>query len=174
MKEHLVYDLLGPSVMQLKTNWYLTWKGFRYCLFLETLISCFITDFVYLSIYHFCASMDLLILVLKYLLFQRIPWIWSRVEENNKRSTYRINRYRGKRRSYDTVIHNTKQNDDGPSVRPSARLKLKILVTAEPIGFSSLGNIPNGPVVVLGHVHKSWDPPNPPPPPIKKKNFAPP
>ena len=37
------------------------------------------------------------------------------------------------------------------SVRPSVRLKLKISVTTEPIGFYSLGNISSGPVVVLSY-----------------------
>ena len=37
------------------------------------------------------------------------------------------------------------------SVRPSVRLKLKISVTTEPIGFYSPGNISTGPVVVLSY-----------------------
>ena len=47
------------------------------------------------------------------------------------------------------------------SVRPSVRLSLKISVTTEPIGFYSSGNIPNGPVVVLGYFLWGWDTPNP-------------
>ena len=37
------------------------------------------------------------------------------------------------------------------SVRLSIRPSLKISVTTEPIGFYSSGNIPTGPVVVLGY-----------------------
>ena len=44
------------------------------------------------------------------------------------------------------------------SVCPS----LKISVTTEPIGFYSSGNIPTGPVVVLGYFLGGWDTPNPP------------
>ena len=44
------------------------------------------------------------------------------------------------------------------SVCPS----LKISVTTEPIGFYSSGNIPTGPVVVLGYFLEGWDTPNPP------------
>ena len=43
------------------------------------------------------------------------------------------------------------------SVRPS----LEISVTTEPIGFYSSGNIPTGPVVVLGYFLGGWDIPNP-------------
>ena len=42
-----------------------------------------------------------------------------------------------------------------PSVRP-------FLVTTEPIGFCSSGNIPIGPVVVVGYYIGGWDTPNPP------------
>ena len=48
-------------------------------------------------------------------------------------------------------FYNTKQLDVCPSVRLSVRLKLKISVTTEPIGFCSFWNIPTGPVVVLGY-----------------------
>ena len=48
------------------------------------------------------------------------------------------------------------------SVRLSVRLSLKISVTTEPIGFYSSGNIPTGPVVVLGYFLGGWDTPNPP------------
>ena len=66
------------------------------------------------------------------------------------------------------------------SVCLSVRLKLKILVTTEPIGFYSSGNISTGPVVILGYFLGEWDTPNPPKnekiPPIFfffifKKNF---
>ena len=40
------------------------------------------------------------------------------------------------------------------SVLPSVCLKLKISVTAEPIGLYFFGNIPTGPVVVLGYFLK--------------------
>ena len=43
------------------------------------------------------------------------------------------------------------------SVCLSVCLKLKISVTAEPIGFYSSGNIPTGPVVVLGFLFWGWD-----------------
>ena len=43
----------------------------------------------------------------------------------------------------------------------SVRLSIKILVTTEPIGFYSSGNIPAAPVVVLGYFLRGWDP-NPP------------
>ena len=42
-------------------------------------------------------------------------------------------------------ICNTKKNDVCPSVRPSEAIS----VTAEPIGFYSLGNIPTGSVLVF-------------------------
>ena len=44
----------------------------------------------------------------------------------------------------------------------SVRLSLKISVTTEPIGFYFPGNIPTGPVVVLGYFLGAWDTPNPP------------
>ena len=44
----------------------------------------------------------------------------------------------------------------------SVFIKLKISVTAEPIGFYSSGNIPTGPVVVLGKES----------PPPKKNSFS--
>ena len=47
------------------------------------------------------------------------------------------------------------------SVRPSVRLKLKISVTTELIGFYSSGYIPTGPVVVLGYFLRGWDTPTP-------------
>ena len=56
------------------------------------------------------------------------------------------------------------------SVPLSIRLSLKILVTTEPIGFYSSGNIPTGPVVVLGYFLGGWDTPNPP---KNKKNPTP-
>ena len=37
------------------------------------------------------------------------------------------------------------------SVHSSVRLKIKILITAEPIGLYSSGNIDTGPAVVLGY-----------------------
>ena len=43
----------------------------------------------------------------------------------------------------------------------SVRLSLKISVTIEPIGFYSSGNIPTGPVVVLGYFLGGLDTPNP-------------
>ena len=43
-----------------------------------------------------------------------------------------------------------------PSVCPSVCLSLRILVTTEPIGFYSSGNIPAGPVVVLGYFLGVW------------------
>ena len=49
-----------------------------------------------------------------------------------------------------------------PSVRLSVRPSLKISVTTEPIGFYSSGNIPTGPVVVLGYFLGGWDTPNSP------------
>ena len=49
------------------------------------------------------------------------------------------------------------------SVRLSVHPSLKILVTIESIGFYSSGNIPTGPVVVLGYFH-------PQPPKKQKKN----
>ena len=49
------------------------------------------------------------------------------------------------------------------SVRLSVRLNLKISVTTEPIGFYSSGNVPAGPVVVLGYFLGGWDTPIPPP-----------
>ena len=48
------------------------------------------------------------------------------------------------------------------SVCPSAHPSLKVSVTSEPIGFYSLGNIPTGPVVVLGIFLGKWDTPTPP------------
>ena len=48
------------------------------------------------------------------------------------------------------------------SVCLSVCLNLKILVTNEPIGFCFSGNIPTGPVVVLGYLFGGWDNPNPP------------
>ena len=45
-----------------------------------------------------------------------------------------------------------------PSVRPS----LKISETTKLIGFYSSGNIPTGPVVVLGYIFGGWDTYNPP------------
>ena len=45
----------------------------------------------------------------------------------------------------------------------SVRLSLKILVTTEPTGFYSSGNIPTGHVVVLGYFLKGWDTHTPPP-----------
>ena len=48
------------------------------------------------------------------------------------------------------------------SVCLSVRPFLKISVTTEPIGFYSSGNIPTGPVVVLGYFLGEWDTPNPP------------
>ena len=36
-------------------------------------------------------------------------------------------------------------------------MELKISVSAKPIGFYSSGNIPNGPLVVLGYFHGGWD-----------------
>ena len=54
-----------------------------------------------------------------------------------------------------------------PSVCPSVRLKLKIPVTTEPIGFYSAGYIPIDPVVVLSYFLGGWNTHNPPPP--KKK-----
>ena len=51
------------------------------------------------------------------------------------------------------------------SVRPtfclSVCLKLRILVTTEPIGLYSLGNISNGPGMVLSYFLGGWDTPNP-------------
>ena len=44
----------------------------------------------------------------------------------------------------------------------SVRLKLKISVTAEPIGLYSSGIIPTGPVMVLSYFPGAWDTPNPP------------
>ena len=48
------------------------------------------------------------------------------------------------------------------SVCPSVRLSLQISVTTEPIAFHSLGNVPTGPVAVLGYFLGGWDTPNPP------------
>ena len=56
------------------------------------------------------------------------------------------------------------------SVHPSVCLSvclsvcqsLKISVTTEPIIFYYSGNIPTGPVVVLGYFLGGWDTPNPP------------
>ena len=48
------------------------------------------------------------------------------------------------------------------SVHLSVRLKLKISVTAEPIGLYSSGIIPTGPVMVLSYFPGGWDTPNPP------------
>ena len=48
------------------------------------------------------------------------------------------------------------------SVCLSVRLSLKISVTTEPIEFYSSGNIPTGPVVVLGYFLVGWNTPNPP------------
>ena len=42
------------------------------------------------------------------------------------------------------------------SIRPS----LMFMVTTEPIGFYSLGNIPTGPVVVVAYFLGAWDTPN--------------
>ena len=67
------------------------------------------------------------------------------------------------------IIYNTKSVC--LSVCSSVRLSLKILVTTEPIGFSSSGYIPIGPVVVLSHFLGGWDTPTPPP---KKKKIFPP
>ena len=53
----------------------------------------------------------------------------------------------------------------------SVCLRLKILVTTEPIGLYSLGNIPIVPMMVLGYLIKVWETPNP----VKKiKNTPPP
>ena len=48
----------------------------------------------------------------------------------------------------------------------SVCLSLKISITTKPIGLNSSGNIPTGPVVVLGCFLGGWDTPNLP----KKKN----
>ena len=48
------------------------------------------------------------------------------------------------------------------SVRLSVRLKLKISVTAEPIGLYSSGIIPTGPVMVLSYFPGGWDTPTTP------------
>ena len=48
------------------------------------------------------------------------------------------------------------------SVHPSICLSLKISVTTQLIGFCSSGNIPIGPVVVLGYFLWGWDTPNHP------------
>ncbi len=45
----------------------------------------------------------------------------------------------------------------------SVRLSLKISVTTKPIGFYSSGNIPDGPVVVLGYFLGGLDTIIPPP-----------
>ena len=45
------------------------------------------------------------------------------------------------------------------SVRLSVHLSLKISVTTESIGCYSSGNIPIGPVVVLGYYLGGWDTP---------------
>ncbi len=50
----------------------------------------------------------------------------------------------------------------------SVRLSLKILVTTVPIGFYSSGNIPTGPVMVLGYFLNRVGQPTPPP---KKKKI---
>ncbi len=63
------------------------------------------------------------------------------------------------------LIYNTKQND----VCLSVCLKLKILVTTEPIGFYSSGYIPVGPAVVLSYFLGGWDTPSPP----KKQKISP-
>ncbi len=51
----------------------------------------------------------------------------------------------------------------------SLRLFIKNLVTTEPIGFYSSGNIPNAHLVVLGYFLGGWE--NPPPKKKKKKLF---
>ncbi len=48
----------------------------------------------------------------------------------------------------------------------SVRFKLKISVTAEPIGFYASGNVDTHPAVVLSYFIGGWDTLNPP----KKKN----
>ena len=63
------------------------------------------------------------------------------------------------------TTYNTKYNDVCLSVCLSVCLTLKILVTTEPIGFYSSGNIPTGPVVVLGYFLEGVGNPQPP---IKK------
>ena len=55
------------------------------------------------------------------------------------------------------------------SVCPSIRLKLKILVTTEPIGFKSSWNISTGPVVVLSYFVGGCDISNP----YRKQNNTP-
>ena len=50
----------------------------------------------------------------------------------------------------------------------SVCLKLKISVTTEPIILYSSGNIPTGPVMVLGCFLGEWDTATPPP---KKKKY---
>ena len=54
----------------------------------------------------------------------------------------------------------------------SVRLKLKISVTTEPIGFYSSGYIPIGPVVVLSYFYGGGSPPTSPP--SKKMKIPPP
>ena len=49
-----------------------------------------------------------------------------------------------------------------PSVCLSVCQSLKISVTTGPIIFYYSGNIPTGPVVVLGYFLGGWDTPNPP------------
>ena len=60
------------------------------------------------------------------------------------------------------LVYNTKQLDVCPSVHLSVRLKLKILVTTQPIGFYSSGYIPIGSLEVLSYFLVGWDTPNPP------------
>ncbi len=55
------------------------------------------------------------------------------------------------------------------SVRLFVRLSLKISVTTEPIGFYSSGNIPKGPVVVLGYLLGVGHPQ-----PLQKQKIPPP
>ena len=57
------------------------------------------------------------------------------------------------------------------SVRLSVYPSLKISVTNEPIEFYSSGNIPTGPVEVLGYFLGGWNTPNPPKKQKKSLNF---